>query len=154
MSRDSGALTACENAALTADVRSTGFLRSLASILREVHSRTAGEAAPPRTGTFKSCGHRYAESFRSVVRVAYPLTGPLLLISRSSADCVSSVRDPPEAASRRLCHWCVWVHLSAISVEAAYLLSKRSEDTRTRSILHERSVKQLPKDVTPDWNQW
>lgn len=33
-----------------------------------------------------------------------------------------------ESPSRRLCHWCVWVHLSAVDREAAYLLSKRRED--------------------------
>lgn len=88
---------------------------------------------------------------RLVVRVAYPLTGTLLLISQSSADCISSVRNLL-SHPRHLCHWCVWVHLSAISVEAAYLLCKKSEDTETWLFLHERRAKRLPKDVTPNWN--
>lgn len=53
---------------------------------------------PPAT-LFKCCGHRYVK--RSVVGVAYPLSGELLLIGRSSADCVSGVKilpsHPPEA---------------------------------------------------------
>lgn len=58
----------------------------------------------------RSCGHWYAKNFRSVVKAAYPLTGALLLISHSSADRVSDVRDlPPQSTSLRLCHWRVWV---------------------------------------------
>lgn len=57
----------------------------------QVHS--LGEAhpnPPPQVTPFKRCGHGYVK--RSAVGAAYPLSDQLLLIGRSSADCVSSVR--------------------------------------------------------------
>lgn len=100
-----------------------------------------GDAHPPPSPTppatlFKCCGHRYVK--RSVVGVAYPLSGELLLIGRSSADCVSSVRillsHPPEAfvSPVRAC--------PSVYRPPTYW-AQRNEDaeTHTWTFLHEKS---------------
>lgn len=86
-----------------------------------------GDAHPPPTPPptlFKCCGHRYVK--RSVVGVAYPLSGELLLIGRSSADCVSSVRilrSHPQGV-------CVTGACGSVSLEAVYLLSVKERGRR------------------------
>lgn len=78
----------------------------------------------------RRCRHPYAESFRSVVRVAYPLTGALLVIGHSSADCVSGVGVTLQA-------FMSLVRVGpSVAQQAAYLLSKRSEDACTPAHLH------------------
>lgn len=67
------------------DVVNSGFL----------HSWDAERCLTWQKHLHPSGGHRYTKSFSSVAGVAYPLTGTLLLISQSSADCISSVRSLP-----------------------------------------------------------
>ena len=95
------------------------------------------------TETLQSCGHRYAKSFRSAVRVAYPLTGTLLLISHGSADCISSVRNlPSHPAGVNVSGVRGSICLPSVERQPTCRADTRREDTQTWtwSLLHESSV--------------
>ena len=87
-------MTASENTVLTTDVRSAGFEGQPHLPPSHAQDRVVQDSMWPGrrspTETFKVVVIGAQRGFRSVVRVAYPLTGALLLISHSSADCISS----------------------------------------------------------------
>lgn len=100
-------------------------------------SSTRRHPPPP---PHKSCGHWHAKRFRSVVGVAYPLTGALFLISHASADCVSSV-GKLQSHPRCVYVTCTCEFIRLPSEERRSTCWESTPRTWTWSFLHERYVK-------------